>query len=73
MRSGIDRIFATTVTCSIWKRHDAFSVGKRIHGCKKECVAVTLEFYDLRAGVLLPLLPLGAGKLRQSEAVACCR
>ena len=48
------------------KRHHAFSVGKRIHGCKKECVAVTLEFYDLRAGVLLPLLPLGAGKLRQT-------
>ena len=48
------------------ERHDTFSVGKRIHGCKKECVAVTLEFYDLRAGVLLPLLPLGAGKLRQT-------
>ena len=48
------------------KRHHAFSVGKRIHGYKKECVAVTLEFYDLRAGVLLPLLPLGAGKLRQT-------
>ena len=48
------------------KRHHAFSVGKRIHECKKECVAVTLEFYDLQAGVLLPLLPLGAGKLRQT-------
>ena len=47
------------------KRHHAFSVGKRIHGCKKECVAVTLEFYDLRAVVLLPLLPFGAGKLRE--------
>ena len=47
-------------------RHHAFSVGKRIHECKKECVAVTLEFYDLQAGVLLPLLPLGAGKLRQT-------
>ena len=44
------------------KRHHAFSVGKRIHGCKKECVAVTLEFYDLRAVVLLPLLPFGAGE-----------
>ena len=48
------------------KRYHAFSVGKRIHECKKECVAVTLEFYDLQAGVLLPLLPLGAGKLRQT-------
>ena len=48
------------------ERHDTFSVGKRIHECKKECVAVTLEFYDLQAGVLLPLLPLGAGKLRQT-------
>ena len=47
------------------KGHDTLTVGKRIHGCKKECIAVTLEFYDLRAVVLLPLLPLGAGKLRE--------
>ena len=48
------------------KRHHAFSVGKRIDRGKVERIAVTLEFYDLRAGVLLPLLPLGAGKLRQT-------
>ena len=51
------------------KRHHAFSVGKRIDRGEVERIAVTLEFYDLRAGVLLPLLPLlplGAGKLRQT-------
>ena len=48
------------------KGHHAFSVGKRIDRGEVERIAVTLEFYDLRAGVLLPLLSLGAGKLRQT-------
>ena len=39
---------------------------KHIDRGEVERIAVTLEFYDLRAGVLLPLLPLGAGKLRQT-------
>ena len=47
------------------KRHDTLAVGKRIDRSKKERVAVTLQLHDLRAVVLLPLLPLGAGKLRE--------
>ena len=47
------------------KRHHALSVGKRIHGCKKERIAVTLQLHNLRATVLLPLLPFGTGKLRE--------
>ena len=48
------------------KRHHALTVGKRIDRGEIERIAVTLQLHDLRAVVLLPLMPFGAGKLRQT-------
>ena len=45
--------------------HDALAVGKRIYGREIERVAVALELHNLRAAVLLPLLPVGTSKLRE--------
>ena len=47
------------------ERHHTLAVREGIDRREKKGVAVALQLHDLRTGVRLPLLPLGAGELRE--------